>query len=224
MWMTVVGHIPAASCALTFRVVMALQAGNGVITAVLCVCMLGIVAYQLWVSIQSATCPVCHTRESGKSKFLAAGPLVWDCIAFAITSVVRALECFDKGLPKHLTRAFQYALHSGTWRTLVKAGSSYTRVFLRDGTAYFSAIFVIHAFNTVMTFQEDTALKGAGVPASLLLPNVLVCRLLLHLRSTTNQEPKQTEYGSICLDFATLSDRPAFKRGNPGLVDYSKDE
>lgn len=231
MWFSSVDHVPQAACARTYRVVMALQVGNFIgsasiitlrvhafsgrqraITIALCVGILGVVAYQVWVALGSAKFVagrVCHPVESGKAKFLGGyvvAPLFWDCIAFAITSV--------------------YVVHTGSWRNIATRGRSYTNIFLRDGLAYFAVIFIIHLFNTVMTFQSDTALRGAGIPASLLIPNILVCRLLLHLRSATQDKRKDTECASTYIAFAAIPSARNRTRPEDSLApgDDMKDE
>ncbi|EJD47021.1 hypothetical protein AURDEDRAFT_184219 [Auricularia subglabra TFB-10046 SS5] len=210
IWTSIGQNVSPAACERSYRIVLALQVGNFLgtsatiiirvhafsgrertITYTLCACMLCVVAYQLWVAVERAafvTGPVCYPIDSGKGKFVAgyvAAPLAWDCVAFILT-VANAVQ-------------------SGTLSTIVMNSSLCARIFLRDGIAYFVAIVAIHAFNTVMSFQSKTARGGIGMPLTLLLPNLLACRLLLHLRNAGKEETQQTDCVSTCIEFAKSS-------------------
>lgn len=208
IWVTVVDHrADPAFCRRAVRVPMILQIGNFVgvgsililrvhafigrilpVTWFLVACLLGDVAYQLFVSIAKTGYDPnvgCHPVDVGKAKHMGGyitAPLLFDSIALIITM----LFAFQ-GRPK------------GTWRL---RGSFYTRVFLRDGIAYFVAIMLVHGVNVVLNSQPDEALAGAGIPSSLILPSILACRLFLHLRHASPPAPQdQTAVGSTAFGF-----------------------
>ncbi|EJD49484.1 hypothetical protein AURDEDRAFT_161590 [Auricularia subglabra TFB-10046 SS5] len=208
IWVTVVDHEADRDfCRRTIRLPMILQIGNFVgvgsililrvhafiggilwITWFLVACLLGDVAYQLWVSIAKTGYDPnvgCHPVNVGKAKHMGGyitAPLLFDSIAFTLTM----LYAFQ-GTPK------------GTWRL---RGSFYTRIFLRDGIAYFVAIMIVHGVNVVLNSQPDEALRGASIPSSLILPNIMACRLFLHLRHAS-PPVAQTAVGSTAVGFGS---------------------
>ncbi|KAH7103544.1 hypothetical protein BKA62DRAFT_695724 [Auriculariales sp. MPI-PUGE-AT-0066] len=75
------------------------------------------------------------------------------------------------------------------------------RVFVREGLMYFFAIATVHGINVILTWQSDITISGAFVPFSMLLPNVLACRLVINLRKAVSAEdsqlPQHTRSGTI---------------------------
>jgi len=42
---------------------------------------------------------------------------------------------------------------------------------------YFFAIASVHGVNTILSYQSDVVISGSLVPMSMILPNLLTCRL-----------------------------------------------
>jgi len=50
-------------------------------------------------------------------------------------------------------------------------------MFFAQGLCFFFAITLLHAANTVLSFQSDTSISGTLIPFSIILPNLCVSLL-----------------------------------------------
>ncbi|EJD49481.1 hypothetical protein AURDEDRAFT_161587 [Auricularia subglabra TFB-10046 SS5] len=193
IWVNVMDH-SHAECGRIFKAPMLVQVGNFVgaalimairvhaftgqrmsVAILLTASIVVIVMYQLWVAAtQAGLAPRgCYVVDIGPAKHLSGyllAPMLFDCMAMLFI-LIHAL----RAIPRHLWIA-----------------SVHTRVFLRDGLGYFLIIFALHAFNAAMSFQPDEAISGVGIPASILLPSILTCRVVLNLRAAVAQEDEET--------------------------------
>ncbi|KZW03061.1 hypothetical protein EXIGLDRAFT_828817 [Exidia glandulosa HHB12029] len=194
MWVQITDH-PVDVCARTFKAALfvvipsfafaasvltariyAFTGCNRAIAGGLAACMLVVSTYQTWALVTQVTLvpfgdgcyPVERPGSSAKhlSGFFFA-PLVFDsdCLATAI------FACCAVTILK-----FRFA-----------QASTFTRVFIREGAAYFVAISAVNLTNAAMSFQPNVAISGVIVPLSMLFPNILACRLVLNLRSAVSE-------------------------------------
>ncbi|EJD49443.1 hypothetical protein AURDEDRAFT_182963 [Auricularia subglabra TFB-10046 SS5] len=134
--------------------------------------------------------------------FLAAGAYqVW-AVATQIMLATPAPACFarvkhrsSKALSLYFFAPFLFDLVATSVFILCAArirfgtagSSTAVAVFIREGIAYFLAISVINLGNAAMSFQTRVNISGTVVPFSMLLPNILACRLVINLRSSASK-------------------------------------
>lgn len=141
---------------------------NNAIAIFLIACMITVAIYQAFVAaVKSALIPIgngCFPVDTGKEKHLSGyflASLLLDCtitITFVIYTIVRISVAY-------------------------KDMSTVTRVFIREGAAYFMAISAVNIINGGFNFQPNLPMQTVAVPFSLLLANILACRLVLNLHS-----------------------------------------
>ncbi|KAH7104708.1 hypothetical protein BKA62DRAFT_475130 [Auriculariales sp. MPI-PUGE-AT-0066] len=173
LYIVIVNFALAASI-LTIRI-YAFSGYNRAVVITLGLCLAAVASYQIWVvatqimlvSEGSGCYPV---EPQTHFQFLSGyffSPLIFDIIAMMFF-LARAVSVFT----------FKPSL-----------ASDLTKRFLGEGFAYFIAISLINFANSAMSFQTATvAYSGVVVPLSMLLPNILACRLVINLRSAA--EPK----------------------------------
>ncbi|EJD49467.1 hypothetical protein AURDEDRAFT_112613 [Auricularia subglabra TFB-10046 SS5] len=93
-------------------------------------------------------------------------------------------------------------------RINVATSSSPVRVFVREGAFYFVAISAVNLTNAIMSFQPRILISGTVVPFSMLLPNILACRLVINLRSAVSDPVHGATAASTGLGFTSAPPRP----------------
>jgi hypothetical protein len=153
--------------------VYAFSGGHKSVAAGLTVLMFTVVIYQMWVILaRSQLIPIsnaCYPIDSGTAKHFSGyflAPLLFDCIVTGVFMV--------------------YTIRLVKLR--FAETSIFTKVFIREGLWYFIGVAVINAVNTYFNWQPNVAMADVIVPMSLLLPNVLACRLVINLRDAAASE------------------------------------
>ncbi|EJD49446.1 hypothetical protein AURDEDRAFT_161552 [Auricularia subglabra TFB-10046 SS5] len=132
--------------------------------------------------------------------FLAAGLYqVW-AVATQIKLVDGAPACFpedkdpsSKALSFYFFAPFLFDLVATSVfifcaariRFATAGSSAAVTVFIREGIVYFLAISAINLGNAAMSFQSRVHISGTLAAFSMSMPNILACRLVINLRSTT---------------------------------------
>ncbi|KZV97545.1 hypothetical protein EXIGLDRAFT_832801 [Exidia glandulosa HHB12029] len=128
--------------------------------------------------------PDCYPRDDGNQHYLMASQTQtrFESLKELLTQgYFLAPLLFDGSVL--LFTAIHIIRHSPAglwWRTIVL-------VFFRDGAVYLALILLLHLFNAIIIVycnQTVLASSGIGMSASLLLPSVVACRMVLNLRRT----------------------------------------
>ncbi|KZW03080.1 hypothetical protein EXIGLDRAFT_320175 [Exidia glandulosa HHB12029] len=186
MWVQVLDHDPticekiyripmflaipnlAAAAGILILRIYAFTGGKRSVLVLLLSCLVSVMAFQVFVAVSRSKLiglPIgCYPVDTGSAKYLSGyfmAPLLFDCITTA-------------------TFAF-YAVRqtSVSWSEM----GTFSQVFIREGACYFLAISSINIVNGAMNFQPNVPMATVAVPLSLLLANLLACRLVLNLRS-----------------------------------------
>ncbi|KAF9475915.1 hypothetical protein BDN70DRAFT_883128 [Pholiota conissans] len=120
-------------------------------------------------------------------------PLVTDTCIFGLT----------------IWRTHRYIRDSGKAPTLY--------LFVRDGSAYFAAIFMANFLNTMMYFLATEDLKAIGASFSQLITALMVSRLYLNLRQN-HSEFSELPYDEETIDGVELRVRSRRNRGQSFLT------
>lgn len=195
LWVQVLDH-DRSLCESIFRIPMFLTIPNlGTAAGVL---VLRIYAFTGGKSFVVAFLTLCFVVVAGYQAFVASARAML---------IPKGNGCFpvDTGTAKHLSGYFLAALLFDCTVTLtftiyaariVKLRyselSRFTRIFIREGAAYFLAISVINIINAGFNFQPVLPEQTVNVPMSLLLPNLLACRLVLNLRNAVSSGEQST--------------------------------
>ncbi|KAH7103556.1 hypothetical protein BKA62DRAFT_45430 [Auriculariales sp. MPI-PUGE-AT-0066] len=77
-----------------------------------------------------------------------------------------------------------FAVHAlTTFKFKLSLTSGFTRHFLREGFSYFIAISLINIANSAASFQKiNVSYSGVVTGLSMLIPNILACRLVINMR------------------------------------------
>lgn len=160
-------NFSGAAAVLTVRL-YAFTGQRIIVPLALLLCFLVVAAYQIWVvATQLAPAPHssgCSPAERYPQNHFGSGyflsPFLFDLIATTVFLVFAARI----KLP--------YANINGA-----------VKVFIREGIVYFIAISAVNLGNTIMVLQPNVILSGLLATMSLLMPNLLACRLVINLRS-----------------------------------------
>ncbi|KZV90492.1 hypothetical protein EXIGLDRAFT_837741 [Exidia glandulosa HHB12029] len=168
----VVPHMGTAAAILILRI-YALTGGNRAVAAVLIACFLVVAAYLVWVVFAVAVLNplggACVPVEVGTTRHISGiflGSLLLDCII-----TVTFLTCLIRMTKLKYTQM-----------------GYLTRTFAREGAAYFVAISIVNLVNVAFNMQPYVPLADVNVPWSIILPNLLACRLVLNLRYAASSE------------------------------------
>ncbi|KAH7103542.1 hypothetical protein BKA62DRAFT_695718 [Auriculariales sp. MPI-PUGE-AT-0066] len=107
--------------------------------------------------------PGCYPTDADPSQHWNAGlflaPLLWDML-ITVTFIFHAIRN----------------------RLRITQSRGAIRIFVREGLWYFFVIATVHGVNATLNGQSDPQLQGLFAAFSLMLPNLLVCRLVINLR------------------------------------------
>ncbi|KIO21505.1 hypothetical protein M407DRAFT_28897 [Tulasnella calospora MUT 4182] len=139
----------------------------------LLVCLAGVVAYQVYVDNTQMTLlqfldpsggpclPTVRYPGSPHIMIFFVLPLCYDTLVTSLT----------------LWRAWQLRLQSGG------AGSPLLKTFVSEGLWYFVLISAANLCNAIFYWQPKAVMSALLIPFSVVLPNILVCRMILGLRA-----------------------------------------
>ncbi|KAH7102969.1 hypothetical protein BKA62DRAFT_698165 [Auriculariales sp. MPI-PUGE-AT-0066] len=135
----------------------------------LCACLAAVATFQAYVAgAKSSLIPLpigCYPVDNGPLKYLSGyflSALLFDCVVTGtfITFTITKMH------------------------TSFSSMTDFTKMFIREGAIYFLAISAINIINAYFNYQPNILMATVNVPMSLLLPNVLACRLVINLRAT----------------------------------------
>ncbi|KZV97940.1 hypothetical protein EXIGLDRAFT_763983 [Exidia glandulosa HHB12029] len=135
-------------------------------------CIAAVLSYQLWV-------------VSSQIKIVEGPPA---CFPVDKPKAVRALSGFFLApLLFDVTATSIFVYHGRRTNLRLSELSGAVRVFIKEGALYFIAISTINLINAVLNFQGQKEYSGLAVPFHMIMPNVLACRLVINLRSSTHE-------------------------------------
>ncbi|EJD49488.1 hypothetical protein AURDEDRAFT_161594 [Auricularia subglabra TFB-10046 SS5] len=137
----------------------AFTGGNRPLFVILCASLAAVAIYQAWVgATQSALIPFgngCFPVDKGAARHLSGfflSTLLFDSL-ITLVFVIYAIRVIS--------------FKSGVTNPI-------TKLFIREGFAYFLCISAVNIANGVLNFQPNGAMATVNVPMSLVLPSVLV--------------------------------------------------
>ncbi|KZW03079.1 hypothetical protein EXIGLDRAFT_759389 [Exidia glandulosa HHB12029] len=170
----IIVNFAGAAAVLILRV-YAFTGARPSVAAFLACCFAIVAAYQIWavatqIALVPAPVPACWpVNGEGAAQVLSGyfiAPFLFDVVVTAT----------------FVWRAFNIKLQiSGV------TGTSAVGLFVREGAAYFIAISTINLANAIVNFLPDLNPHGVMAPVSMLLPNILACRLVINLRSAASE-------------------------------------